>query len=261
MIIVPNARFPTSCGETMRTKQKQPLTCSRELASHVLSRVARYRLTTADAIETLELPEPATHQQKHDALKHCARMGWVGSDWLIRGRRYWYLTGLLEGYGTVAKRSGPLSEPAKLRAYAMLSFCCGLNPVRHKLTRIEMAKHFPELDRSGLPDRYYLNTENKGRLGLVRYDLGHHGRWDRVVDATRQDIRSHLSEPAIRSLISADRFEIAILTVLPQKAERLRTIFEQRSSSLRIPVGVYEFPQLLPLITSMTETEVHSLQS
>ena len=68
-------------------------------------------------------------------------------------------------------------------------------------------------------------------------------------------------EPEIRSLISADRFEIAILTVLPQKAERLRTIFEQRSSSLRIPVGVYEFPQLLPLITSMTETEVHSLQS
>ena len=261
MIIVPNARFPTSCGETMRTKQKQPLTCSRELASHVLSHVARYRLTTTDAIETLELPEPATHQQKHDALKHCTLMGWLGSDWLIRGKRYWYRTGSLEVPGITAKRSGPLSEPAKLRAYAMLSFCCGLNSDRHKLTRIEMAKHFPELDRSGLPDRYYLNTENKGRLGLVRYDLGHHGRWDRVVDATRQDIRSHLSEPAIRSLISADRFEIAILTVLPQKAERLRTIFEQRSSSLRIPVGVYEFPQLLPLITSMTETEVHSLQS
>ena len=261
MIIVLSARSPMSCGETMKTKQQRPLTCSKQLASHVLNHVARYRLTTTDALETLELPEPATHKQKNDALKHCTRMGWLGSDWLIRGIRYWYLTGSPEGFGIVSKHNGPLSEPAKLRAYAMLSFCSGLNSDRHKLTRIEIAKHFPELDRSGLPDRYYLNSENKGRLGLVRFDLGHHGRWDRVVDATRQDIRSHLSEPAIRSLISADRFEIAILTVLPQKAQRLRTIFEQQSASLRIPISVNDFPQLLPLITSMTETEVHSLQN
>lgn len=142
----------------------------------------------------------------------------------------------------------------------MLSFCCGPTSDRHKLTRMEMAKHFPKLECSGLPDRYYFNTENKGRLGLVRYDRGHHERWDRVVEATKQDIRSHLMEPELRSLISADRFEIAIPTVLPQKAERLRTIFGQHSASLRIPVGVYEFPQLLPLITSITETEAHSLQ-
>jgi hypothetical protein len=207
------------------------------------------------------LPEPATHKQKHDALKHCTRMGWLGSDWLIRGTRYWYLTGSLDGFGIVAKHSGPLSEPAKLRAYAMLSFCCELNSDRHKLTRMEMAKHFPELDRPGLPDRYYFNSENKGRLGLVRYDLGHHGRWDRVVEATKQDIRSHLSEPGIRHLISADRFEISILTVLPQKAQRLRAIIEPHSASLQVPISVYAFPQLIPLITSITETEVHSLRS
>ena len=261
MIIVLNRRSLMSCGETMRTQHKQPLTCSQELAFHVLNHVARYRLTTTDALEALELPEMATHKQKHDALKHCTRMGWLGSDWLIRGKRYWYLTGSLERFGIVAKRCGPLSEPAKLRAYAMLSFYCGQNSVRHKLTRIEMAKHFPELDRSGLPDRYYFNTENKGRLGLVRYDFGHHGRWDRVVEATKRDIRSHLIEPGIRHLISGDRFEISILTVLPQKAQRLRTVFERHSASLRIPIGVYEFPQLVPLITSFTETEVHSLRS
>ena len=177
MTIVLSARSPMNCGETMKHYQKNSPTCSRELASYVLNHVARYRLTTMDALETLELPEPATHKQKNDALKHCTRMGWLGSDWLIRGKRYWYLTGSLKGFGIVAKRSGPLSEPAKLQAYAMLSFCCGPNSVRHKLTRIEVARHFPELDRSGLPDRYYFNTENKGRLGLVRYDFGHHGRW------------------------------------------------------------------------------------
>ena len=261
MTIVLSARSPMNCGETMKHYQRNSPTCSRELASYVLNHVARYRITTTDALETLELPEPATHKQKNDALKHCTRMGWLGSDWLIRGKRYWYLTGSLEEFGIVAKRSGPLSEPAKLRAYAMLNFCCGLNSVRHKLTRIELAKHFPELDRSGLPDRYYLNTENKGRLGLVRYDFGHHGRWDRIVDATKQDIRSHLSEPETRRLISADRFEISILTVHPQKAQRLRTVFERHSASLRIPIGVYEFPQLVPLITSISETEVHSLRS
>ena len=261
MTIVLSARSPMNCGETMKHYQKNSPTCSRELASYVLNHVARYRLTTMDALETLELPEPATHKQKNDALKHCTRMGWLGSDWLIRGKRYWYLTGSLEGFGIVAKRSGPLSEPAKLQAYAMLSFCCGPNSVRHKLTRIEVARHFPELDRSGLPDRYYFNTENKGRLGLVRYDFGHHGRWDRVVEATKRDIRSHLNEPGIRHLISADRFEISILTVYPQKAQRLRTVFEPHSASLRIPIGVYDFPQLVPLITSFTETEVHSLRS
>jgi len=261
MTIVLSARSPMNCGETMKHYQKNSPTCSRELASYVLNHVARYRLTTMDALETLELPEPTTHKQKNDALKHCTRMGWLGSDWLIRGKRYWYLTGSLEGFGIVAKRSGPLSEPAKLRAFAMLSFCCGQNPVRHKLTRIELAKHFPELDRSGLPDRYYFNSKNKGRLGLVRYDFGHHGRWDRIIDATKQDIRSHLSEPETRRLISADRFEISILTVHPQKAQRLRTVFERHCASLRIPIGVYDFPQLVPLITSFTETEVHSLRS
>lgn len=261
MIIVLSARSLTSCGEPMKTKQKRLMTSSRELASHVLNHVARYRLTTTDALENLEPAEPATRKQKHDALKHCTRMGWLGSDWLVQGQRYWYLTGSLEGFGIASKHSGPLSEPAKLRAYAMLRFCCGQNSVRHKLTRIEMAKHFPELDRSGLPDRYYFNTENKGRLGLVRYDFGHHGRWDRVVEATKRDIHSHLIEPGIRNLISADRFEISILTVLPQKAQRLRIVFEPHSASLRIPISVYEFPQLLPLITSITETEVHSLRS
>ena len=260
MIIVLRARSLMNCGETMRTQHKQPLTCSRELASYVLNHVARYRLTTTDALETLELPEPATHKQKYDALKQCTRMGWLGSDWLVRGKRYWFLTGSLEGFGVIAKRSGPLSEPAKLRAYAMLRFCCGQYSVRHKLTHTEITKHFPELDRSGLPDRYYFNTENKGRLGLVRYDLGHHGRWDRVVEATKQDIRSHRSEPEARRLISADRVEISILTVFPQKAERLRTILEPHSASLRIPIGVYPFPQLVPLITSITETEVDSLR-
>ena len=142
----------------------------------------------------------------------------------------------------------------------MLRFCCGQNSVRHKLTRFEMAKHFPELDRSGLPDRYYFNTENKGRLGLVRYDFGHHGRWDRIVDATKQDIRSHLSEPGTRRLISADRFEISILTVHPQKAERLRAILDPYCASLGIPISVYDFPQLVPLIMSITETEVHLLR-
>ncbi len=261
MTIVLSAHSLMNCGETMKHYQKNSPTFSRELASYVLNHVARYRLTTMDALETLELPEPATHKQKNDALKHCTRMGWLGSDWLIRGKRYWYLTGSLEGFGIVAKRSGPLSEPAKLQAYAMLSFCCGQNSVRHKLRRVEMARHFPELDRSGLPDRYYFNTENKGRLGLVRYDFGHHGRWDRIIDATKQDIRSHLSEPGTRRLISAGRFEISILTVLPQKAHRLRTVFEPYSASLRIPIGVYDFPQLVPLITSFTETEVHSLRS
>ncbi len=261
MTIVLNPRSPMSCGETMRTKNKQPLTCTQELASSVLNHVARYRLTTTDALENLEPAEPATRKQKHDALKHCTRMGWLGSDWLIRGQRYWYLTGAVEKLGIDAKRYGPLSEPAKLRAYAMLRFCCEQNSVRHKLTRIEMAKHFPELDRSGLPDRYYFNTENKGRLGLVRYDFGHHGRWDRVVEATKRDIRNHLIEPGIRHLILADRFEISILTALPQKAQRLRAVLETHSLSLRIPIGVYDFPQLVPLITSITETEVHTLRS
>lgn len=261
MIIVLTAHSPMNCGETMKTKRNTMPTPSKELVSHVLNHVARYHLTTTDALETLELPEPATYKQKYNALKHCTRMGWLGSDWLIRGKRYWYLTGSLEEFAIASRHSGPLSEPAKLRAYAMLSFCCGLNSSRHKLTRREISKHFPELDRIGLLNRYYLNTENKGRLGLVRYDLGHQGRWDRVIDATRQDIRSHLSKPAVRHLLSADRFEISVLTVLPQKAHRLRTVFERASTCLQIPVRVFEFPQLLPLVTSMAETEIHSLQN
>lgn len=81
--------------------------------------------------------------------------------------------------GLDESRSGPLSEKAKLRACALLLFCCLADKPRHRLTTNELSQQFSVLHRPGIPGTYYFDPNGKGCIGLARIDAGHHGRWDR----------------------------------------------------------------------------------
>lgn len=84
-------------------------------------------------------------------------------------------------------------------------------------------------------------------------DAGRAGRWDRVIQTVRQDISGHILDAAFRPLIQAQRLEITIVTVMPQKAERLIEALCQHPDALRMRVNVTSIPQLLPLLPALAE--------
>ena len=155
-----------------------------------------------------------------------------------------------ERCGLDQRRAGPLSEPAKLRAMAILQFCCLSGSPCHRLTDEELTRSFPDVARPGLPSTYYFNPDGSGRLGLARVDAGGRGRWDRVVHSLRQDIRDHFRQPGFQRLIRAGRFEITLLTVLRQKARRVCQSLSSAPEAHRVPCRVVALPELLPLISS-----------
>ena len=184
-------------------------------------------------------------------LRDCREAGLVTSAALHSGSRYWFLTpvGAMR-CGLDESRSGPLSETAKLRAYALLLFCCLSDKPRHRLTTSELSQQFSVLHRPGMPGTYYYDPTGKGSIGLARIDAGHHGRWDRVVQSVQDDISLHKKLPGFRQLIKAHRFEITVLTMLPAKAERTVSVLKSLPEVKQVPVHVVAQPELLPLIHS-----------
>ena len=218
----------------------------------VLQHIARYRLTIFAALERLPEFSPFGPRYVRYALRECERQGYVCSASLHGGAKYWCLNqrgaqhcGLSDG------RNGRFSEPAKLRATALLRFCCLSDRPRHLLIPSEIQGSFPSLYRAGMPNGYYFDPAGTGRLGLARVDVGRRGRWDRVIQSVRQDITQHIHRPGFRDFIQAGRFELTVLTVFRQKAQRVQAELSTLPDTRRVPIHVVAIPELLPLVASI----------
>jgi hypothetical protein len=231
-----------------------PAPPSDEAIAAVLRQIARYRLTVFAALRT----EPVWADAGLRAIKHTLQeaqgRGLIESSPLHHQARYWRLTAAGANHlGLAPMPSGPLSEAAKVRAYALLVFCRLLDRPRVRLTAEEVGRHFPDVDRTGLPTGYYFDPRGNGCLGFARVDAGHRGRWDRIVESVRQDIDAHWQQPGFRPLIAAGRFELTVLTVFPQKSRRIHDALAIHRDAQRIRVQAVALPHLLPLLTSMPE--------
>ena len=254
MTTVKPMSFLMNCGDFMcakKTKITDERDDDQDAVEAILAHVARYRLSTFAVMS--RLPHFAGESPRHlrRLLRDSREAGLVTSAALHSGSRYWFLTSAgATRCGLDESRSGPLSETAKLRAYALLLFCCLSDRPRHRLTVSELSQQFSVLHRPGMPGTYYLNPTNNGCIGLARVDAGHHGRWDRVIQSVRDDISLHKKLPGFRQLIKAHRFEITVLTVLPAKAQRTVSVLKSLPEVKHVPVHVVALPELLPLIHS-----------
>lgn len=224
------------------TTQDQPLS---EIGNAILDHVARYRMSTPSIVG--QLPETKTRSRRHvhHELRQLCRSRYLGAGPLFRNRRYYFLAAASRLRPNVedanGHRIGPLSEIAKIRNYAMLSFCCSSKHRRRRLTADDFEQHFPDMYRPGLPLNYYIDAgTSQPRLGFLRVDTGGRGRWDRILEKARADIEAHWIRPEIRPFIERGLFEITVVTALPQKASRLTQALDDctdpRKSLIRICV-------------------------
>jgi hypothetical protein len=241
----------------MLTKTNRNQAIDRQAAHSLLKHIARYRLSTLAAISRLPEFAGVGPRRLRRLLRQCSDAGELSSAVLHHGTRYWFLTPCgAQQCGLDVDRSGPLSEVAKIRAYALLAFCCLSANSRHLLAASDFSGQFPVLHRPGMAGRYYFDPAGHGQLGMARIDAGHYGRWDRVAESVQEDLSAHLRRPAWRKLIDAGRFELAVLTVFSQKAQRVREAISRRPVMQAVPVRIVALPELLPLVASIRRKEV-----
>lgn len=246
-----NTICPTNCGERMPAMTITDEADTQQAVELVMQHVARYRLSVFAAISRLPAFIDRGPRRIRQVLRQCRDDGWLSSAMLHHSARYWFLTPKgAEHCAFTDQRSGAMCEPAKIRAYAMLRFCCLSTHPRHRLTADELAHSFPDLYRTGMPSTYYFDDAGPGRIGLARVDAGHRGRWDRIVQSIRKDIADHAQQPGFKRLMQASRFEITVLTVLPVKARRIEKSLLTLPQAGRVPVHVVAQPELLPLVVS-----------
>jgi hypothetical protein len=120
----------TNCGERMSIRRYRQC---RYPEAAVLSHLARYRLTVYPALSRLPEFSRSAPSEINAVLRACRREGLIDSAPLYQGVRYWFLTAQgARRCGRTEVQSGSLSEPAKLRGYAMLRFCCLADPAKHR---------------------------------------------------------------------------------------------------------------------------------
>jgi hypothetical protein len=225
----------------------------------VIDHVSRYRLAIAATLRQLPDFANCTSAKLRRFLRTLEAERIVGSQWLHHEMRCWYLAARgAQDAGLPTDRSGPLSESAKVRAYAMLRFCQMSERPRVRLTVDDIRQNFPDLYRSGMPQGYYFDPHGTGMLGLLRIDAGQRGRWDRVVHSLLEDINQHRKQTGFHRLIQAGRFAFTIATVLPQKADRIRGAMDQNPAFNNVAIQVVAIPELLPLIASTFPKEVRT---
>lgn len=219
-----------------------------------LGHVARYRLTTPEAVRTLAALRLRTNATAVAFLRALVGDGRLGEAPLDRHGRYFYLTerGAREVIaGTLDGHSGPLSEPAKARAFALLAFCRLSGADRERLSPDDLRRAVPALDTGGMPTTFYATRSESARtLGFARPDTGGFGRWDRVLAKLADDVRRLSADPGLQPLIASRAFEVTLITATPEKADRLRTAFSETARA-SIPVHVVAVPRLIALTGSI----------
>ncbi len=234
----------------MKRLPHSPKRLSRD-SLRILEHLCRYRLLPADEVSRLHGLQDL--RRAETAIARLVRSRLIGSDALYGDKTYYHLAPAAAhpsaGGDSVFPSHwlGPIPEKAKLIHYAVFAFCLMGASCRHLLTRPELEQHLPGLKDHRLPLNYYVElNDDQPRLGFIRVDTGGRGRWDRIVARALDDWRDHEARACFRPFVAQGQFEIAVLTALPQKAERIRDAVARAGSPMSIRVCA--IPQLLAIL-------------
>jgi len=224
-----------------------------ETRQHIVNHLKMYRITVPDALDRIASLSSIAPRTIRCQLHALVDRGIVGKGSLYGTRPYYYLirhpTEPNQPDTNRPAPSGPPSEQAKLRSYAMLAFCCLTNTLRIKLSSAEIAALCPQLSHPGLPSGYYRELiGHSPKLGLACIDSSARGRWDRIVAKLQKHVYTHTGHATLRERIHRGLFEFTIITALPQKAARISAALADLEHLRGVVVRICVIPELLHLI-------------
>ncbi len=230
----------------------------------ILEHVARYRLTTTailSAALNLEVDASAVALQQltEAGALVCGTLTPKDDSSGCYQLTPWAAEQL--GYDPVFAR--PLKRDARIECFAIAQFCCGGDVFRQLYTKAEFIEKFRALWHQGQPVRYYLEPTGSDhpRLAFLKVDAHGTGQWDRLIDACAKFLHKRIdvrhANPEFRSQVAAfadlvrrGRFQISILTALPEKQRAIAVELDRRQGAgLTVPpIGVYVVPGLWEII-------------
>lgn len=238
---------------------------------NILEHVFRYRVTTPEILAACtRMPANSVSEAQH-VLNEMVAAGWLVSKPVSpsSANRFFHLTeqaaAELGHDATVAKEP---SREMRIESLAIATFCCRSTPLRELFTKEEFKSKFSMIWYPGQPVRYYLEPSNHDqvRLAFLKVDKGGPSRWDRVIDSCRRFLkkRTALSEAsprfhpqvnAFNELVTSGKFQITLLTSLPEKCEAIRQALDviETSGEQRPPIVPHAVDGLFDMIHPSTE--------
>jgi hypothetical protein len=232
----------------------------------ILRHVLRYRLTTPHILSCSEILA-LSEAEIADRLERLVSLGLLASAPLITGYdepKYFHLTEAAAiSLGQDIAVAKPLKVDARAEWFAVASFCCCGDTVRELFTKEEFQTQFKHLWFVGQPVRYYLEPGDDGvvRLAFIKVDTGGPGQWDRLIDSCQRFLHQRTTPDkvakafrdkvsAYASMVEQGRFQISILTALPEKQRAIALELERRrlKEPPAPPIKAYVVPGLLEVL-------------
>jgi len=196
-----------------------PLT---ERDEEILKHVARYRLTTTEALRRLFFPDAKPGGEKNVLRRLTGE--YLQPQPLYGKRVYYQLTPTAaKTLGETEESATPFGPQALVRLYGVLAFCCLGNTVKPVFTRTEFIQAFSRFaDLLDLgQNHFYLDSDGRTvRLGQILVEQG--GEYQRLLNKCRKLIDRGRELPGFQEIIADELFVIAIVLAEDSKREMLQ---------------------------------------
>lgn len=135
---------------------------------------------------------------------------------------------------------------------AMLNFCCVMNEHCQLTRREDIKRLLPGLDRMGAPGSQYIKSVKVARIfGIAKIDFGGSGNWEHIVRKTVAKAHQLVEIPDYLRLAKAKRFELTVLTAMPEKARKINLRFAEYGETTPVRMQAVPIPDLLPLVAPL----------
>jgi hypothetical protein len=227
------------------------------LEAKLLNQIVTFRLTTRLAWNYAELKEHSPLEISQ-ALRRMTKSRIVEAHPLHHGRFYFTLTSKTATQLDLTCTGGPLSESAKVRAYAKLLlgviYLPGFVPLRGATLAERIGEHIV-----GLPDLFMVNPTSK-LINLVRLDVQPAASPARTAQQLRQDLFRLASTPTLKQLVRDGQLKIALVACSIARCQSILEHFRKYERVGNVPVRTIAIDQLIPLLLPIDWGESYSLK-
>lgn len=212
-----------------------------ERGREILAHVARFRLTTLEAIEKVVLPELSRNAISKIVTRLCERRA-LNKFTLLHPMKYFVVGDrTARTLGLSSHRSAPLGPQSLPQEYAVLAFA-SLGTKRHvRLTQSELQKRWSWLTGPLASATYCLDQD--GVLELTRVDLG--GPADHVARKCADDLGKRCRIPEFLELLKANRFRLVVITSTSGKVTAIQRSLDLHTWPRGLQIHFSIVPQLL----------------